>query len=61
MRMILKPLPYPKILPYNKAMGLFEILLLSVGLAMDAFAVSVCKGLAAGKASVKEYLLCGSL
>ena len=40
-------------------MGLFEVVLLSVGLAMDAFAVSVCKGLAAGKATGKEYLLCG--
>lgn len=40
-------------------MGLFEVLLLSVGLAMDAFAVSICKGLAAGKVTKKEYLLCG--
>ncbi len=40
-------------------MGLFEVLLLSVGLAMDAFAVSVCKGLAAGTVTKKEYLLCG--
>ncbi|MCR4739588.1 MAG: manganese efflux pump [Lachnospiraceae bacterium] len=40
-------------------MGLFELLLLSVGLAMDAFAVSICKGLAAKKITKKEYLLCG--
>ncbi|MBP5606695.1 MAG: manganese efflux pump, partial [Lachnospiraceae bacterium] len=40
-------------------MGLFELILLSVGLAMDAFAVSICKGLAAGKITKKEYLLCG--
>lgn len=40
-------------------MGLFEVLLLAVGLAMDAFAVSICKGLAAGKVTKKEYLLCG--
>ena len=40
-------------------MGLFEVLLLSVGLAMDAFAVSICKGLAAGKVTKKEFLLCG--
>ena len=40
-------------------MDIFEVLLLSVGLAMDAFAVSVCKGLAAKKVTVKEYLLCG--
>ena len=41
-------------------MGLFELILLAVGLAMDAFAVSICKGLAAGKATLKEYLLCGA-
>ena len=40
-------------------MGLFELLLLSVGLAMDAFAVSICKGLAVKKVTIKEYLLCG--
>ena len=40
-------------------MGLFELLLLAVGLSMDAFAVSICKGLAAGKVTKKEYLLCG--
>ncbi len=40
-------------------MGLFEVLLLSVGLAMDAFAVSICKGLAVGRITRKEYLLCG--
>ncbi len=39
--------------------GLFELLLLSVGLAMDAFAVSICKGLAVKKITAKEYLLCG--
>ena len=40
-------------------MGLIELLLLAVGLAMDAFAVSICKGLAAGKVTKKEFLLCG--
>jgi putative Mn2+ efflux pump MntP len=40
-------------------MGLFEIILLSVGLAMDAFAVSICKGLAVKKLTIKECLLCG--
>ncbi|MCR4895199.1 MAG: manganese efflux pump [Lachnospiraceae bacterium] len=40
-------------------MGLFEVLLLAVGLAMDAFAVSICKGLASGKVTKKEYLTCG--
>ncbi len=40
-------------------MGLIEVLLLSVGLAMDSFAVSICKGLAAKKITIKECLLCG--
>ena len=40
-------------------MGLFELLLLAVGLAMDAFAVSICKGLAVKRITAKEYLLCG--
>ena len=40
-------------------MGLFELLLLSVGLAMDAFAVSICKGLAVKKLTIKESLICG--
>jgi len=42
-----------------RSMGAFELLLLAVGLAMDAFAVSVCKGLAVKKITIKEYLLCG--
>lgn len=40
-------------------MGIVELLLLSVGLAMDAFAVSVCKGLETRKITIKECLLCG--
>ena len=40
-------------------MGIFELFLLSIGLAMDAFAVSICKGLAVKKITAKEYLLCG--
>ncbi|MCR4851296.1 MAG: manganese efflux pump [Lachnospiraceae bacterium] len=40
-------------------MGLFELILLSVGLAMDAFAVSICKGLSSGRVTKKEYLTCG--
>ena len=30
-------------------MGIIELLLLAIGLAMDAFAVSVCKGLSVGR------------
>ncbi|MBP5555227.1 MAG: manganese efflux pump [Lachnospiraceae bacterium] len=40
-------------------MGLGEVLLLSVGLAMDAFAVSVCKGLSLKKVTIKEASVCG--
>ncbi|MCR5108326.1 MAG: manganese efflux pump [Lachnospiraceae bacterium] len=40
-------------------MGIFELILLSAGLAMDAFAVSICKGLAVKKLTVKECLICG--
>lgn len=40
-------------------MGMGELLLLGVGLSMDAFAVSVCKGLAMKRFSVKAGLTCG--
>ncbi len=40
-------------------MGLGELLLLAVGLSMDAFAVSVCKGLAMKKVTRKGQLTCG--
>jgi len=40
-------------------MGLGELLLLAVGVSMDAFAVSICKGLAMKKATVKASLTCG--
>lgn len=40
-------------------MGLGELLLLAVGLSMDAFAVSVCKGLGMKKATIKGQLICG--
>ena len=38
---------------------LAELFILAVGLSMDAFAVSVCKGLAAGKLKPKHYLAVG--
>ena len=41
-------------------MGFTELLLLAVGLSMDAFAVSVCKGLSVKKAGIKECAICGS-
>ena len=40
-------------------MGLIELLLLAVGLSMDAFAVSICKGLAMKKISFKSCAICG--
>ena len=40
-------------------MDLGELLLLAVGVSMDAFAVSICKGLAMKKATLKEELTCG--
>ena len=40
-------------------MGLTEIILLAVGLSMDAFAVSVCKGLAIPKINFKKAAICG--
>ena len=40
-------------------MGLGELLLLALGVSMDAFAVSICKGLAMKKATIKEGLTCG--
>lgn len=41
-------------------MGLIELLLLAVGLSMDAFAVSVCKGLAMGGVKPRHMLICGA-
>ena len=40
-------------------MGIGELLLLAVGVSMDAFAVSICKGLAMKKATLKAGLTCG--
>ena len=40
-------------------MGILELLLLGVGVSMDAFAVSICKGLAMKKATVRGCMTCG--
>ena len=40
-------------------MGFGELLLLAVGLSMDAFAVSICKGLSMKKATLKAGAICG--
>ena len=41
-------------------MDLLSLLLLAVGLSMDAFAVSVCKGLAVGKVKAKHMCVVGA-
>ena len=41
-------------------MGILELFLIAVGLSMDAFAVSVCKGLSVRKAEVKHALCVGA-
>ena len=40
-------------------MGTIELFLIAVGLSMDAFAVSVCKGLSAGKVRLRHALIAG--
>ena len=41
-------------------MGFWELLLLAFGVSMDAFAVSVCKGLCTRKSALKTGLVCGA-
>lgn len=40
-------------------MGVIELLLMAVGLSMDAFAVSVCKGLAIKSVTAKQMVIVG--
>lgn len=40
-------------------MGTLELFILAVGLSMDAFAVSICKGLSVRQLRPKHMLLCG--
>ncbi len=40
-------------------MSIIELLILALGLSMDAFAVSICKGLSVPKLRPKHCLLCG--
>jgi len=40
-------------------MGSFEIFLIGIGLAMDAFAVSICKGLSTRQLKIKHAFICG--
>lgn len=41
-------------------MGMMELFLIAVGLSMDAFAVSICKGLSVRKATLKQSLTVGA-
>ena len=41
-------------------MGIIEIILTSIGLAMDAFAVSICKGLSIKRYNLKKGLIIGT-
>lgn len=41
-------------------MGIFELFILAVGLSMDAFAVSICKGLSLGKIQGKHMCIDGA-
>lgn len=40
-------------------MSIFELFLLAVGLSMDAFAVSICKGLSMSRISLKKMIITG--
>ena len=40
-------------------MGFIELTMLAIGLSMDAFAVSICKGLSMKKAGLREGAICG--
>ncbi|MBE6626445.1 MAG: manganese efflux pump [Ruminococcaceae bacterium] len=40
-------------------MGFWELFIIAVGLSMDAFAVSVCKGLSVSRVKLKHALICG--
>lgn len=44
----------------EESMGLWEILILGAGLSMDAFAVSICKGLAIRKVSREDMFKAGA-
>lgn len=40
-------------------MGIVEIISIAIGLAMDAFAVAICKGLALGRLKPSHYIIIG--
>jgi len=40
-------------------MGLWELFVIAVGLSMDAFAASICKGLSVRRCTLKHMMICG--
>lgn len=40
-------------------MSTIELFIIAIGLSMDAFAVSICKGLSVGRLQLKHALICG--
>ena len=40
-------------------MGLWELFVIAIGLSMDAFAVSICKGLSVRRCTIRHMLICG--
>ena len=40
-------------------MGLWELFVIALGLSMDAFAVSICKGLSVRRCTPRHMLICG--
>ena len=40
-------------------MGIVELLLLAIGMSMDVFAVSICKGIETKKATLMQVITCG--
>lgn len=51
---------YTGICLWEVFMDIFELFLIAVGLSMDAFAVSVCKGLSVQRLQPRHYLLTGA-
>lgn len=40
-------------------MGIIELIILAIGLSMDAFAIAICKGLSVKKVEIKHYIITG--
>lgn len=44
---------------FKNNMKIYELIALAIGLSMDAFAVSICKGLSSKKTTLKQMATCG--